>query len=611
VRLSPRVLAGLLLGALLAGSALALSGASSAAELVWAGAIVAALVPLSWSVVRALGGGRIGVDVIALLAMVGALVLGQELAGVVIALMLAGGNTLEEAARRRARSELTALLERAPRIAHRRWDGRLEEVPVDSLGPDDIVAVRPGEVVPVDGVVEAGEAVLDEAAMTGESLPVTRGVGDPVRSGSANAGGAFDLRATCTAAESAYSGLVRLVRDAHAERAPFVRMADRYAAWLFPLTLLVAGAAWAISGDPVRALAVLVVATPCPLILAAPIAIVSGMSRAARHGVIVKDGGAIERLGCARSVLLDKTGTLTLGVPGVDRVVALDGLAGDEVLRLAASVDQLSAHVLAEALVHHAEARGLPLELPQDVVERPGQGIEGRVGTRRVAVGSSAWLWECGYPDPHAGLVGVADGAAGRARVLVGVDGRLAGVLLMGDRLREDARSTLGQLRAAGIREVLLVTGDSRPVADAVGRQAGVDRVLAEQEPEDKLRVVRALKADPDRSPVVMVGDGVNDAPALALADVGVAMGAAGATVSAEAADAVIVVDRLDRLAEAVRIGRRALNIARQSVLAGMGLSIAAMGLALAGLLTPLAGALLQEGIDVAVILNALRALRG
>jgi cation transport ATPase len=274
-------------------------------------------------------------------------------------------------------------------------------------------------------------------------------------------------------------------------------------------------------------------------------------------------------------------------------------------------VDQLSAHVLAEALVHHAQVRGLRLELPDEVEERPGQGIAGRVGGRSVAVGSSAWLRERGYPDPAAAVAGAGDGAPGRARVLVGVDGRLAGVLLMGDRLRDDARATLAALRAGGVREVALVTGDHRPVAEAVGRQAGVDRVLAEQEPEDKLSVVRALRADPARSPVIMVGDGINDAPALALADVGVAMGPAGATVSAEAADAVIVVDRLDRLADAVRISRRAMYIARQSVLAGMGLSLGAMALAAAGHLAPVAGALLQEVIDVAVILNALRALRG
>jgi heavy metal translocating P-type ATPase len=606
-----RLLAALLLGALVVGGALALAGLPGAAQLVWGGAIVVALVPLSVSVGRSLARGQTGVDVIALLAMAGALALGQELAGAVVALMLAGGNALEDAAGRRARRELTALLERAPRIAHRRREGRLEEVAVDALRPGDVVAVRPGEVVPVDGVVAAGAAVLDESALTGESLPVTRGEGAPARSGSANAGGPFDLRATHTAADSAYSGLVRLVRGAHAERAPFVRMADRYAAWFLPLTLTVAGAAWAIGGDPVRALAVLVVATPCPLILAAPIALVSGMSRAARRGVIAKDGGAIERLGRARSVLLDKTGTLTLGTPDVERVVTLDGFTGDEVLRLAASVDQLSAHVLAEALVHHAEARGLRLALPEDVAERPGQGIEGRVGARRVAVGSAGWLRERGYPDPAGALDGVGDGAAGRARVLVGVDGEAAGVLLMGDHLRDDARPAVDDLRASGIREVTLVTGDRRPVAEAVAREAGIDRVLAEMEPDDKLRVVRELKRDPERAPVVMVGDGVNDAPALALADVGVAMGGAAATVSAEAADVVIVVDRLDRLVDALRISRRALRVARQSVVAGMGLSLAAMGLAAAGLLGPLAGALLQEAIDVAVILNALRALRG
>ena len=277
------------------------------------------------SIARGLRRGRAGVDVIALLAMGGALALGEELAGAVIALMLAGGNALEDAAGRRARRDLTALLERAPRIAHRRRDDSLIEVPVDALVPGDIVVVRPGEVVPVDGRVDDGVAVLDESALTGESLPVTRTAGDAVRSGTVCAGAAFALRAERTAADSAYSALVRLVRDAQASRAPFVRLADRYAAFFLPLTLVLAGGAWAVSGDPVRALAVLVVATPCPLILAAPIAIVSGMSRTARAGVVVKDGGTIERLARARTVLIDKTGTLTLGEPAVDRVVALDG----------------------------------------------------------------------------------------------------------------------------------------------------------------------------------------------------------------------------------------------------------------------------------------------
>jgi heavy metal translocating P-type ATPase len=598
---SPRIVAGLTLAAIAAGGALALGGEDVAARLVWGAAVALALIPLTASVVASLRHGRAGVDVIALLAMAGALALGQELAGAVIALMLAGGNALEQAAGQRARRDLTKLLERAPRIAHRRDGGTLVEVPVDALVRDDVVVVRPGEVVPVDGHVEDAEAVLDESALTGESLPVTRRTGEPVRSGTLCEGGAFALRAERTAADSAYSALVRLVQDAQAERAPFVRMADRYAAILLPLTLALAGVAWALSGEPIRALAVLVVATPCPLILAAPIAIVSGMSRAARAGVVVKDGGAIERLARARTVLIDKTGTLTLGEPAVESVVPVNGVEADELLRLAASADQVSAHGLAEGLVHDAERRGLRLSLPEDVVERPGQGVDGRVDGRRVTVGSASWLSERGIATTTVAA------SPGRAVVNVAIDGMSAGAVVMADRVRDDARAAVAALHAGGVREVAMATGDRREVAEAVAASVGVDRVYAGLAPEDKLALVR----DARERPVVMVGDGVNDAPALALADVGVAMGAAGATASAEAADAVIVVNRLDRLAEAMRLSRRALRIARQSVLAGMGLSLVAMAVAAAGHLPPLAGAILQEGIDVAVILNALRALRG
>jgi cation transport ATPase len=361
-----------------------------------------------------------------------------------------------------------------------------------------------------------------------------------------------------------------------------------------------------------RFLAVMVVATPCPLILAAPIAFVAGVSRAAQRGVIVKSAAVIERLGSARSVLVDKTGTLTLGLPLVEQIVALDALPGDELLRLAASVDQLSPHVLAEALVHDAERRDLVLVAPTGVREEPGQVIEGSVEGHRVTVGSSAWLAERGYDDAER-IVGTLDGAipAGRARVLVGVDGGIAGAVVMGDRVRDDARHLADTLRREGIRHVAMVTGDQAAVADAVGAGLALDRVHSELSPDQKLDVVRALREDDLLRPVVMVGDGVNDAPALALADVGIAMGGAGATVSSETADVVIVVDRIDRVLDALRIGRRSLGIARQSVVAGMALSLVAMGAAAAGLLPPVAGALLQEGIDVAVIANALRALHG
>ncbi len=573
------------------------------ADWLWAAVTVLLLGPLTLSVVRSLLRRDVGVDAIALVSMIGALALGEYLAGAVVALMLAGGNALEEAANRRARRALTALVARAPRVALLRIGNDIVERPVEEVVANDRVLVRAGEVVPVDGLVESSEAIVDESALTGEALPVTIRRGGQVRSGTASAGPAFEVRALRPAAESAYAALVRLVEQAEQERAPFVRIADRYAAFFLPVTAVVAGIAWIVSADPVRALAVFVVATPCPLILAAPIALMSGLSRCARVGVVVKGAGTIEKLGEARSVLLDKTGTVTLGRPELERLVPLDGLPEGEALRLAASLDRLSAHPLAKALVTGAEDRGLRLELPEDVSEVFGRGVSGRVAGRQVLVGSRSWLREHGVSSP------VPDELDGAAKVMVAVDGTVAGIALIGDRLRDDADQLVPRLRAAGIRHVALVTGDKAASARAVGTALGVDRVYAEQTPEQKLDVIRALQTQPELHAIVMVGDGINDAPALALADVGIAMGSAGATVSSETADAVVLVDRVDRVADAVRIGRRSLYIARQSVLLGMGASLIAMGFAAAGYLPPVAGALLQEVIDVGVILNALRAL--
>jgi heavy metal translocating P-type ATPase len=591
------------------GGLLALFVGSAPANAVWAATVAFMLAPLTWSVARSLRRGDIGVDVIALLAMAGALALGEYLAGAVIALMLAGGNALEAFASGRARRELTALIERAPRTAHRRTRDGWEEIPVEAVEVGEVLLVRAGEVLPTDGVIVGERAVLDESSLTGEPLPATYARGHTVRSGTANAGDAFELRATRRAGDSAYAALVALVREAEGRRAPFARMADRYAAFFLPLTLLIAGGAWAISGDPIRALAVLVVATPCPLILAAPIAFVAGLSRAAHIGVIVKGGVAIERLGDARTVLLDKTGTLTLGIPAIERAIALKDIPREELLRLAASLDQLSSHVLAAAIVRQADQEAIALTRPETAREAPGQGIEGVVEGRRVLVGSAAWLAEHGIdPDDHQAL-GVS--AEGNAIVLVGVDEHLVGVLVMGDHIRPDAHELIRRLRAAGVRQVAMLSGDREEIAQAVGRQLGLDRVYAQQSPQDKLEIVRRMQGDPRCSPVVMVGDGINDAPALATADVGIAMSNAAATVSSETADAVITVDRIDRVADAIAIGRRTVRIARQSVVSGIGLSMCGMVLAAAGLLVPVAGAIFQEAIDVAVILNALRALRG
>jgi heavy metal translocating P-type ATPase len=602
---SARLVAGAALLAVLGGLALAALDHHRAADWLWAGTTATLLAPLTWSVLRSLLRRDVGVDAIALVSMAGALGLAEYLAGAVVALMLAGGNALEEAASRRARRELTELVERAPRTALVRRGDELVEVSVEEVAVDEVVLVRAGEVVPVDGMVVGDEAIVDESALTGEPLPATIRHGGIVRSGTTAAGAAFELRALRPASESAYASLVRLVERAEEERAPFVRIADRYAIFFLPATVVVAAVAWAVSGDPVRALAVFVVATPCPLILAAPIALISGLSRAAKAGIVVKGAGTIERLGQARSVLLDKTGTITLGRPEVDRVVTTDGLAQDEALRLAASLDRLSSHPLAKALVAGAEERNLPLTIPEQIEEEFGRGVRGTVDGHRVLVGSARWLRAHDVePELPPGLDG------GDAKVLVAIDGELNAVVLVGDRLRADSADLVPRLREVGVRHVALVTGDKASIAEAVGQTLGVDRIYAEQTPEEKLEVVRALRARPDLRDVVMVGDGINDAPALALADVGIAMGSAGATVSSETADAVILVDRVDRVAAAIRVGRRALFIARQSVLAGMGLSLAAMAVAAAGYLPPVDGALLQEGIDVGVILNALRALR-
>ncbi|MFO7573223.1 MAG: heavy metal translocating P-type ATPase [Gaiellaceae bacterium] len=606
------VLAGLILAGLTVGGALWLAGEKDAAAITWAFATAIVLVPLVLDVARSLLRGDVGVDLIALVAIVGALLLGEFLAGAIIALMLAGGNALEDYAQGRAGRELRSLVDRAPRIGHRREGERIVEVPVDELEVGDVLIVRAGEVVPADGLVaDSHEAVIDTSALTGEPLPVAVHPGQEVLSGTSNAGEAFELVVKRPAAESAYAGVVRLVRQAQEQQAPFVRMADRYAVVFLPVTAVIAGLAWALSGDPVRALAVFVVATPCPLILAAPIALVAGLSRSARAGVIVKGGGAIEALGQARTALLDKTGTVTVGEPEIAQVIPLDGRSPDEILRLAASLDQHSAHVLAEALVHGAETRGLTLSAPKETSETPGQGIVGIVDEHEVAVGSSGWLEGLGYRDAKAATAAL-DGSPtlGQAKVTVAIDGELAGVIVMADHIRPDARGLGDQLRAVGIAHVALVSGDRAEIAEEVGRLVGADVVYGDQSPEDKLDVVRAIQAQEHLRKVIMVGDGINDAPALALADVGIAMGAQGATVSSETADVVIVVDRIDRVADAIRIGRRSLGIAKQSVVVGLGLSLGAMVVAAFGYLPPVAGALFQEVIDVAVILNALRALR-
>jgi heavy metal translocating P-type ATPase len=588
---------------LLAGGLAWLLSAQAPARILW---ILGTLLGLGFSViwtVSAIRRRQLSVDIIAVLALAGALAVNEPFAGAMITVMLASGQLLEARAASRARRELSLLVERAPRTARRLVEGGVEQIPVNEVVVGDFLLVGTGEIVPVDGRLRS-TAVLDESALTGEPLPVERLAGDDVRSGVVNAGKAINLVATALAAESTYSGVVRLVEQAQASSAPFVRTADRFAILFVPLTLLLAGASWALSGDAVRAVAVLVVATPCPLLLAAPIAIMSGLSRAAHIGVVIKGGGALERLAAGHIMLFDKTGTLTQGHPVLsDVITAGGGLDADEVLRLAASLDQVSAHVLASAIVTGGTRRGLALQMPEDVREVHGYGLTGTVGTHRVKLGKASWIVGEAAPPWVRQARRRAD-LDGSLTVFVAVDDQPAGAFFLEDRIRPDSPRMVRALRLAGITRVVLVTGDRADVADMVGRIVGTDAVLADCDPAEKLA---AIERESAHGATIMVGDGINDAPALAAAGVGVALASRGATASSEAADVVLTVDRIDALADAILIAKRSKGIALQAVLIGMGLSLVAMVFAALGLLPPAVGAVVQEFIDVLAIGIALR----
>ena len=571
----------------------------------WTIGTLAPLVALLIQMVTSLRRGDIGLDAIAFLAMSAALLFGEPLAANVVALMYSGGQLLESFAEGRARREMTALLGRVASTAMRLVDDAVVEVPITAIVPGDRILIRHGEVVPVDGRVATAPATIEASALTGEFEPLALIVGEDVMSGSTSVGSAFELVATRGSKESTYAAIVALVEAARAEKPPAQRLADRYALGFLVVTLLIAGAAWFISGDHIRALSVLVVATPCPLILAVPVAMISGLSRAARIGVLIKGGGALEALTAVRTAVLDKTGTLTQGQATVSKITAFPGFAEDEVLATAASLDQASSHVMAAALIRAARLRRLAMPVPTDVSEQAGAGIEGVVGGRQVAVGGRRYVASAlDLPSPSLPQVALEDGSA---HVWVGIAGRMAGVVHLEDRLRDDAGQVLSALRQMGVSRIVLASGDTRANAEAVGRALGVDEVLSELTPADKVAIVRREEA---KAPVMMVGDGVNDAPALAAARVGVAMGARGEAASSEAADIVVLIDQIEPLGKAMSIARRTRAIAVQSVAAGIGLSLTAMVVAAFGYLPPVTGALVQEAIDVAVILNALRALR-
>ena len=557
----------------------------------------------AWAMVRELRRGTFGVDILAVTAIVASVVVGEYWAAIVIVLMLTGGEALEDYAANRAKRDLTALLSRAPQLGHRLLaDGSTEDVPIEAVVPGDRVVVRANEVVPVDGTLVSEVGVFDESSLTGESLPVERSAGQEVLSGGVNGQAAVVLLVKRAAKDSQYQQIVSLVESAAASTSPMVRLADRIALPFTAVAFVIAGVAWLVSGDPVRFAEVLVVATPCPLIIAAPVAFMAGMSRSAREGAIVKSSATLEKFHRAQAFAFDKTGTLTQGEPSLVDVRATGTIEPDELLRLAASVEQFSAHVLAAAVTQAATARSLPLSGSTDAEESTANGVTANIDGHTVVVGKRAFISAAVGRE-----IGRTPLESGELAVYVAIDGTSAGSLVFRDEVRANARATVDSLRAQGIRRIVMLTGDDRPTAEHVAASLGIDDVRANCLPIDKVNAITAIT----ERPIVMVGDGVNDAPVLAAADVGIAMGARGSTAASESADVVILRDDISRVARALIVGRETVTVALQSIWVGIGLSVGLMIIAAFGVLPALIGAWLQDGVEVISILWALRAGTG
>lgn len=594
-------LAGILFGALAHWK-----GGDDIAALAWLIALAVTGAPVLVRTAMAVARGNFATDVVAALAIGTSLALREPLAGLVVVLMQTGGEALERYAEGRASAAVRALEDAAPRIAHLLAEGHEHDIAVETIAVDDKLVVRPGDAVPCDGEVIEGRSELDTSRLTGEPIPRPVAPGGRVMSGMLNGSGAFVMRATARSGESQYARIVELVKSAEASKSPLQRLADRYAGWFTPVTLLVCAAAWLFSGDVTRVLAVLVVATPCPLILATPVAIIGGINRAATRHIIVRSGSALERLSDAQIAVFDKTGTITEGRPHVSGVTVLDGMSEGEVLRLAGAVEQRAGHLMARSTVEAARAAVGTLPTPQHVRESPGRGVAGEVDGRRVVIGSRSFVLEQVGLDSS--TVTALDRESAGLRAFVAIDGALRAAVDYDDHVRPSAQALLRTLPSLGFRRTLLLSGDNRQNAEAVARLVGIGEAIGDLLPGDKVDRVAHLSQREGR--VMMVGDGTNDAPALSRADVGIALAGHGGGITAEAADVVILIDDLSRVAEAVRIAKGTLHIAKQSILVGLGLSAAGMVVAALGYLPPVAGALAQEAIDVAVILNALRASR-
>jgi heavy metal translocating P-type ATPase len=543
--------------------------------------------------------GTYGIDILAITAIVTSVVLGQGWAAIVIVLMLTGGEALEDYADRRARNELTDLLTRAPQTAHViKSRGKTVDVPASQVNASDKLIIKSGEVVPVDAVILEGSASFDESSLTGESLPQTKDVGEQILSGSINLDGAVTVKALHSAADSQYEQIIKLVKNASNSQAPFVRLADRYAVPFTAISFAIAGSVWAISGHAIRFLEVIVVATPCPLILAAPIAIISGMSRAAKSGIIIKNGSALERLAQAQTFAFDKTGTLTEGEPKVSEITAYNKHTKDEVLAAAASIEQNSSHILARAILAKAIEDKISVAKSKHAREIPGQGLSATYQGHIVIAGRLKLMQAEGVNMPAKFPL-----VQSQTAMYIAISGELAGVITFEDAIRPESKNTLERIKKLGIKHLLMVTGDNQAAADTIAKKLGITDVTAEALPADKLIAIEKLT----HRPVVFVGDGVNDAPVLTASDVGIALGARGSTAASESADMVILPDNISYVGKALFIAQRTFEIARQSILVGISLSIILMIVFATGHFKPIYGAAIQELVDVIVIFNALR----
>ena len=594
--------------AAIAGGALAALGPDGAVlrHTIWTIGLVACGTPVVLRTALGLLRGRFAADVIAALAVVTAFALGQPFVGLVIVLMQSGGEALEGIAEGRATDALRALQDAAPRVVHRLRDGAVEAVDPGTVKAGELILVRPGEVLPCDGEVVRGRSHIDTSRITGEPLPVLAMAGSLVMSGTVNQEGPLTVRVTAVAAESQYARIVQLVREAQASKAPLQRVADRYAIWFTPITIVVCALAYAVSRDWDRVLAVLAVATPCPLLLATPVAVLGGMNQSARRHILVRNGGVLEALGGITAVILDKTGTITLGRPRVARVVAVDSIGETELLRLAAGVEQFSGHLLARTLVEEAVHRNVRVPHAASVSEEPGRGVEGTIDGSHVLVGAHSFILErVSDARDHLDAVHARDGRA-TLRAYVAVNDRLAGIVEYADMIRPGMREMIGRLDDIGVKHTLLLSGDRAANVHDVAKSLGIETARGDLLPEGKVDAVRDLMARGEA--VLMVGDGTNDAPALSAATVGVALASHGRGIATESAGAILLADEPQRIVDAILISRRTMQIAKQSIFVGLGLSSLGMVGAAAGFISPVAGALIQEGIDLAVILNALRA---